>query len=287
MKKYLTFFRLRFATGVQYRMASIMALTTQLIWGLMECLAFRAIAQASGGQMKMEYQAIVSYIWLKEAFLALFNTWAADNELFTMIRNGDIAYELCRPVSVYSMWFARITGGRCSEALLRCVPVLCCAFLMPSSYRMGLPVSVGAFFLFLLTMLLGMGVTIAFCMVVYMLCFFTIAPQGWRMVLTGAVDLLSGNLIPLPFFPQRYLRLAELLPFAYMQNVPFRIYCGDLTGEAVLPMIGKQIFWLLTLILAGVGVWHPSENFLRSGSCFRILKRSENIPMGRFCFAFP
>lgn len=251
MKKYLLFFRLRFATGVQYRMASVTALTTQVIWGLMECLAYKAIAEASGGNLPMDYSSIVSYIWLKEAFLVLFNTWAADNDIFEMIRSGNVSYELCRPVSLYSMWFTRIVGGRVSEVLLRCVPVSLCAFLMPKPYRMSLPVSTGAFMLFLLTMVLGMGVTVAFCMLVYLLCFFTISPQGWRMVFTGAIDLLCGNIIPLPFFPAGYLKIAELLPFAYMQNVPFRIYSGDLAGADILPAILKQVFWVVTLIAAG------------------------------------
>ena len=93
MKKYLSFFKLRFATGMQYRMASVAALTTQLIWGLMECLAYKAVAEAMGGRIPMDYTSIVTYIWLKEALFILFNTWAADNELFAMITNGDVAYE--------------------------------------------------------------------------------------------------------------------------------------------------------------------------------------------------
>lgn len=259
MKKYYLFFKLRFAQGVQYRMASLTALTTQLIWGLMECFAYKAIAEASGGNLPMNYASIVSYIWLKEAFLVLFNTWAADNDIFDMIQSGNIAYELCRPVSIYSMWFARTVGGRISEALLRCVPILICAFLMPKPYRMSLPVSIKAFGLFILTMLLGLGITVAFCTLVYMLCFFTISPQGWRMVLTGAVDFLSGNIIPLPFFPQKYLKIVELSPFAYMQNVPFRIYCGDLAGADMYSAILKQILWLVLLIFMGVLIWKKAE----------------------------
>lgn len=259
MKKYYMFFRLRFAAGIQYRMASVTALTTQVIWGLMECLAYKTISEAFGGNMPMEYSSVVSYIWLKEGLLALFNTWAADSDIFGMIQNGDIAYELCRPVSVYSMWFSRTAGGRVSEAALRCVPVWVCAFLMPRPYKMGLPVSGETFVLFVVTTILGLGVTVAFCVLVYMLCFFTISPQGWRMVLTGAVDFLSGHIIPLPFFPQKYLRIAELLPFAYMQNVPFRIYCGDMAGADLVPAVLKQIFWLAVLIAAGVLMWKKME----------------------------
>ena len=120
-------------------MASVTALTTQLIWGLMECLAYKAIAEASGDNLPMNYSSIVTYIWLKEALFVLFNTWAADNDLFAMIANGDIAYELCRPVSIYSMWFSRTVGARIAGAIMRCIPILLCAFLMPKAYfwRLG------------------------------------------------------------------------------------------------------------------------------------------------------
>lgn len=130
---------------------------------------------------------------------------------------------------------------------------------MPKAYRMTLPVSGVSFLLFLLTLFLALGITVAFCMLVYMLCFFTISPQGWRMVLTGAVDFLSGNIIPLPFFPKKYLFLVELSPFAYMQNVPFRIYSGDLTGGEIYPCILKQIFWLATLMFLGIVLCKQAE----------------------------
>ena len=259
MKKYYCFFKLRFATGLQYRMASVTALTTQLIWGLMECLAYKAIAEASGGNLPMDYSSIVTYIWLKQALLALFHTWASDNDLFAMIANGNISYELCRPVSIYSMWFSRVFGARIAEALMRCIPVLLCAFLMPKPYKMTLPVNGVSFLLFLVTLFLALGITITFIMLVFMLCFFTISPQGWRMVLTGAVDFLSGNIIPLPFFPKKYLFLVEMSPFAYMQNVPFRIYSGDLAGGEIYQCILRQIFWLVTLILLGVVLWKQAE----------------------------
>lgn len=259
MKKYYRFMKLRFSTGIQYRMASVTALTTQLVWGLMECLAYKAIAEASGGGLPMDYSSIVTYIWLKEALLVLFNTWAADNDLFAMIADGDIAYELCRPVSIYSMWFSRTLGARIAEAIMRCIPVLICAFLMPKMYRMTLPVNCVSFLLFLITLFLALGITVAFCMLVYMLCFFTISPQGWRMVLTGAVDFLSGNIIPLPFFPKKYLFLLELSPFAYMQNVPFRIYSRDLAGAEIYQCILKQIFWLAVLTFLGIVLWKQAE----------------------------
>ena len=246
MKKYLMFFKVRFASGLQYRMASVTALTTQLVWGIMECLAYKAISEAMGTNLPMEYSSIVTYIWLKEAFLAL-------------IQNGGVSYELCRPVSVYSMWFSRIVGGRGAEALLRCIPILFCACLLPGSLRMGLPVSIEAFVLFFVTLVLAVGVAVALCMFVNMLCFFTISPQGWRMVLLGSADFFMGNVIPLPFFPEGFRKAAEWLPFTYMQNVPFRVYSGDLPVAELGPIMAKQALWLVILVAAGLFTWKQVE----------------------------
>ncbi|MDO5377803.1 MAG: ABC transporter permease [Clostridia bacterium] len=254
MKKYVSFFKIRFQTGLQYRASYVSALATQLPWGLMECLAYVALHETNAAAFPMELQAVVGYIWLKEAFLVLFNTWNADNDIFGMIIDGGISYELCRPISLYDMWFARNAGGRLSTAATRCVPILLVALLLPKPFALTFGGSVGTALLFLAAMALGLGVTIAFCMIVYMLCFFTLSPKGLRRVLVGAVDLLSGNVIPLPFIPQPWRRVFELMPFGSMQNVPFRIFTGDLAGAQMVSAMALQMFWLIALILLGRGV---------------------------------
>lgn len=251
MKKYISFFRMRLQVGLQYRAAFISGLATQLPWGLMECLAYQALSGSNAGAMPMEYTALVSYMWLRQAFFVLFNTWSADNDIFDMIMNGGIAYELCRPVSIYNMWFVRNIGGRISATALRFWPILLVASFLPKPYNLKPPKDMTCLLLFLLTMMLALCVTVSFCMLVYMLCFFTISPQGVRMVLTGAVEFLSGALIPIPFMPSAVRRIIELLPFASMQNVPLRIYSGDLSGEAMLRAVVLQIIWIG--ILGGLG----------------------------------
>ena len=251
MRKYLAFFKVRFFSGLQYRGASVSAVTTQMVWGLMECLAYRALHESNSAAFPMEYDAIVSYIWLKESCLMLFSTWNMDNDIVDQIANGGIAYELCRPVSLYKMWFSRLIGGRLATTVLKCVPVLTIAFLMPEPFKMNLPASPQAFFLFLLTMALGLGVTAAFCLLVYVLTFFTISPYGWRTLLMATLELLTGQIVPIPFMPESVRRAVELLPFAAMSNVPFRVYSGDLAGGEMWAAIGLQIFWMWALILAG------------------------------------
>ena len=259
MKKYISFFRIRFVTGLQYRMVMLSALTTQVLWGLLEILAYYALWKTEAVSFPMQFRSVVTYIWLKEALLALFNTWGADDDTSRIFVDGGIAYEMCRPLSIYSMWFSRSFAGRLSEATLRCIPVFFVATLVPAPFRISGPCSLPAFFLFVLTMLLGLFVTLSFCILVYILCFFTISPKGWRMVLTGMVELLSGATIPLPFFPEQIRGILEVLPFAAMHNVPFLIYSGELSGVAMYRSIGLQIFWLVVLVTCGRLICHLAQ----------------------------
>ena len=251
MKKYLAFFRLRFSMGLQYRAAALAGIITQFAWGTMEILMFRAFYKADPLAFPMTFQATCSYVWMQQAFLALFMAWMMENEIFDSIINGNIAYELCRPINIYNMWFSRSLANRFSRAVLRCIPILLATAFLPAPYGMMLPKSPAAFILFLFTLTIGVCVTVAFCMLVYMISFFTISSAGVRIMAVSVVEFFSGATIPLPFFPDEVRRILELLPFASMQNVPLRIYSGDLSGNAAWRAVILQIFWLF--MLTGLG----------------------------------
>ena len=57
--------------------------------------------------------------------------------------------------------------------------------------------------------------------------------------------------MPLPFLPEGLRRFAELTPFASMQNVPLRIFSGDIPLSQAPAAVGLQIFWAAALISAG------------------------------------
>ena len=250
-KKYFSFFRLRLVTGLQYRAAALAGIATQFVWGFMEIKLFYAFKTSDPDAFPMRFEQFASYIWLQQAFLALFMTWLMENEIFDSIMNGNISYELCRPVDIYNMWLARSFANRMSRALLRCVPILLVAFFLPAPYAMTLPPDILSFVCFLISMLLGLTVTIAICMLVYMLSFFTVSPQGLKIVFVMITELFQGEVIPLPFFPPRMQRVMELLPFASMENVPLRIYSGHISGNETVRAMTLQLVWIVILIAVG------------------------------------
>lgn len=259
MKKYISFFSLRFNMGLQYRAAALAGMTTQFVWGFMECFVYRAFYESDPEAFPMTFSAMAAYIWLQQAFLAFFGAWMFEMEIFDSIRNGNIAYELCRPISIYDMWFSRSVATRLSRAVLRCFPILIVALLLPEPYRLHLPGSPVTWFWFLMTITMGLLMMVSYCMLVYVLAFFTVSPDGLRTLMALGIDFFTGAVVPLPFLPKAVRRILEVLPFAGMQNVPLRIFSGDLAGNEMNRAIFMQVFWLLVLIALGKGLCRRAE----------------------------
>ena len=251
MKKYLAMFRIRFSNSLQYRAAALAGISTQFAWGFMELLAFSAFYRANPAAFPMEFSQVVSYIWMQQAFLALFMMWFFESEILSAISTGSIAYELVRPFDLYKRWFCQSAANRLARACLRCSPILIVAFILPPPLGMSFPADPARFFLFLLSTVLSLGVVVAFSMLIYISTFYTLEPRGVRIVAAAAADFLAGAFVPIPFFPEPFRTVAELLPFAAMQNMPLRIYSGNIAGNDAFKGILLQAFWLLALCAAG------------------------------------
>lgn len=251
LKPYLSVLRIRFVNSLQYRAAAVAGVTTQFAWGFMELLAFSAFYRVNPEAFPMTFQQTVNYIWVQQAFLAMFMMWFYEIEIFDAITTGSIAYEMVRPLDLYGRWFSQSVGTRLAKSMLRFPLVLGVALLIPGPLRLTLPPSVGQFALFVLSSGLALGVVVAFSMLVYVSAFYTLSSMGVRLLAATAVDFLAGAVVPLPFFPDGLRRVVELLPFAAMQNMPLRIYSGNIAGAEALQGIALQAFWLLVLVLLG------------------------------------
>ncbi|MDE6107524.1 MAG: ABC-2 family transporter protein [Oscillospiraceae bacterium] len=251
MKKYWSFFKMRLMAGLQYRAAALAGMSTQFVWGIMEILLYHAFWVEHPERFPMGMEALSTYIWLQQAFLSLFAMWRWEYDILESVKTGSVSYELLRPTDIYSMWMARSVANRLAQGFLRMIPVIVVGCLLPSPYGLRLNISQVEFGLFLLSTVLMILVVCSYTLLVYALTFYLTDPNGIMVVSVAVADLLSGAIVPLPFLPEGFRRFAELTPFASMQNVPLRIFNGNITLAEIPGVMGLQVFWIVTLILAG------------------------------------
>jgi ABC-2 type transport system permease protein len=250
MKKYLSIFRLRFIHSVQYRIVVFSLLFTGFLWGLMLVLAYMAFYRSDPTAFPMTLSQTVSYMWLQQAFLLLFSVVFADKEIESSIESGSIAYELVRPADLYKLWFSRACAGRCAYTVFR-IPLLIVVFFLPAPYNLSLPSNFFQLAMFLPSVVLALGVTVSFTMLMYVSMFYITSFGGVRVMVIAMTAFFTGAVIPFPFLPGPVRSIVELLPFAAMQNIPLRIYSGNIAGTDALKSIAFQTFWFVILLVIG------------------------------------
>ncbi len=252
IKPFLSFFKLRFRCGLQYRAAALAGIATQFAWGFMYILLYHAFARTNPSAYPMTADQTSTYLWMHQAFFAMFISFYLDGDILSAIKDGGAAYELCRPVSLYGMWLCKNMATRLSRAVLRAGPILLIAFFLPEGYRMTLPQSPFLFFAFLCALLLAFLLINAISMLIYISVFYTMNEAGIRIVLTNLIDFCSGNLVPIPFLPTALQHALSFTPFFYLQNTPYLIYVGYFDHAQIpLFLLGQLLY---TVVILAVGM---------------------------------
>jgi ABC-type uncharacterized transport system, permease component len=253
MNAYLSVWKLRFISGLQYRAAALAGLSTQLFFGFIFIMVYVAFYENSTAEPSMSLEQLATYIWLQQIFLSFVMLWFRDNEIFQLITSGNIAYELCRPCEIYSFWYAKLLAQRLSSAILRCFPILLIAFLLPIPYNLSLPPDGSTLLLFILTLLLGLAVNVTISMFIYISVFWTMSPVGSTLIIAVTGEFLAGMIIPVPLMPAWLQSITYALPFRWTADFPFRVYSGQISQTDAVWGILIQLVWLS--ILVSLGRW--------------------------------
>ena len=263
MRAYLSTFRLRRRLELQYRGAVVGGVVCQIFFGLILVAIYRAMYL--GKPQAMPLSQITSYVWLQQAFFRML--LASDADLLDKIRSGGIAYDLCRPLSLYGFYYARIMAQKITGSVMRAVPMLLFAALLPEGWGICMPASVPALLLSLLALLLGLlcvsaleNITMAFTMR-------TLDPRGVQAMLNLLMMTLSGNILPLTLFPDSWQKVITLLPYAQLLDAPIRLYTGDTPVSAAAGILGIQAAWIVLLTALGIRLWnrHQRKIVLQGG----------------------
>lgn len=251
MSGYVSFFRLRMNSGLQYRVAALAGVVTQFFWGFLRILLIQTFTRTAGTAAPLGTSQLAAYIWLNQAFLALLAPWILDGDTLATIIDGNVAYELVRPVDLYGFWFVKSFALRLSRALLRCLPILLVAIWLPKPFTLPLPSDPVRLALFILSLSLAALSVVALYMLLYVLTFYTLSPLGVRIVMVTVFDFLSGGTIPLPYFPPIWQKVLSVTPFPYLGNLPFLVYGGAIDGRDLASSLIIQAVWLIVLIVGG------------------------------------
>jgi ABC-2 type transport system permease protein len=254
---YLEFTRIGFVNILAFRLRYYTGIITYLINVTVYYFIWRAVYGADAGAQIAGYDLgqMITYVavgWIIRSFY--WNT--IDMEMAYQVLEGKIAMDMIKPVSVQWMWLARAVGESAFRLGMLTAPT---ALVIALIFPVQGPASAAHFALFALAVLgsfLLMGAInfmIGTCAVRLKSILALIRAKYWLM------ELLSGLLIPMTFFPAPIRKALAWLPFEHVAFTPLQIYLGKLTPAEAAVALAVQWFWVAALLWLGARWWAVSS----------------------------
>ena len=238
-------FRLRYFTGIITYFLNVTVYF--FIWSAV----FRS-AQSIAGYTLPQMLTYVSVGWIIRSFY--WNT--IDQEMAYEVIEGKIAMDLIKPVSVQWMWICRAMGESAFRLGLLTLPTaIVVALVFPvqgpaSRENLALFVIgvIGSFFL-----MGAINFMIGTCAIPLKSILALIRAKYWL------VELLSGLLVPISFFPEKAQKAMAVLPFEHIAYTPLQIYLGKVDRAHALEALATQWLWVAALLVLAHIWWNRAS----------------------------
>ena len=250
IKTFSSILKINVKQKLQFRTSAISGVCTQLFFGFMQIFLYSSFLGQGIAEFSLSQMA--SYIWLQQAFYTMFHFFDnCKNDISKKIINGDIAYQLVRPINLYDYWFQTSMTKALGDFIMRGFILALIVVWLPSGLGLMMPSSALHFLLFVLSAMIGLLLITSVKMIGYVLTMYTLSSQGVFSFIVAVATLLAGGVVPLPMLPEKVQLIFSFFPFRYVSDLPFRIYIGNLDLIPALIQIGIQIAWLVGLIIIG------------------------------------
>lgn len=250
---YLALMLCNFKQQFAYRASLYMRILGSMIRVYIQVSIWQALLRA-GSSVDQTVEELVTYT-LAAFLISQITHNDTAQALATKVKEGSIAIDLIRPFPLKWYLFYQQLSENLFSFLFTGVPVVLVSALL---WSMRMPGVLDMLF-GLLSLGLAVLLTFSFQYAVGLLVFWLKDVTYTRMITGGIVELFSGSLIPLWFYPEAFRQVCMLLPFRFMVFEPISVFLGsyDVTGCARVILI--QLFWVAVLSILGEFIWRKIQ----------------------------
>ncbi len=248
---YGEFVRVGFINTIAYRLRYFTGIVTYLIYVSVYYFIWKAIYAHSTSIEGFDFSHLLTYVavgWIIRSFY--YNN--IDQELATQVLEGKLAMDLIKPVNPQWMYIAQAFGQSVFRLALLTLPT---ALVLLAVYPVRAPASGWHLAAFLLSVVLSFFLVAGINFAVGTFAIRLKSILGLLRAKYFLLELFSGLLIPISFFPHVFQTAFAYMPFQYISYIPVLLYLGKISGMGILEALGIQIFWVVVMIALGHVLW--------------------------------
>ncbi|MCB0358119.1 MAG: ABC-2 family transporter protein [Bdellovibrionales bacterium] len=254
IRVYSAFIRNAFLNMLAYRLRYVTGILTYLLLVSVQYFIWQAVYAGRAGEASVNGYSLsqmITYVsigWIARSFYHS----NIDYEIDELVRSGQISIYLLRPVNFQLMLLAHAFGESLFRISCFSAPI---AVVILVAFPVLPPDGVGPFGLFCLSTVLGFVVLAQVNFLTGLVAFSVKSIQGIMRAKYYLIQLFSGLLLPLPFFPAWAESILSVLPFKAIAFIPLQFYLGKVPQDEVLATLASQAAWIGALWLLGLWGW--------------------------------
>jgi len=258
MSKYIEMIRIRFLMMLAYRtnyysgilIYSINIGAYYFLWS-----AIYGDKSSIQGMSVLQMTTYVSVAWMARAFY--FNN--IDREIALEIKEGKVATELIRPYSYLGMKTMQGLGEGIFRLVFFSLPgMVIVGFIFP----LDLSVSVSTWGYFTISIILSFIINSELNLIAGILTFFTLNNEGLLRAKRFVIDLFSGLILPISFYPLWAQDVMKYFPFQGISYIPSMICTESFKGQQIFDGLMFQAVWSVILLIPIQLLWKIAKKQL-------------------------
>ncbi|MCG7409140.1 ABC-2 family transporter protein [Paenibacillus sp. ACRRX] len=253
MKSYIRIFHKTISTSFVYRSNLYMPMLAYFVFVFLQYSLWSAVF-ALNEPKGTTISQMMTYIFIG-MMIRFLTTASASDQLSQEIREGKIELMLIRPYNLFLFFFAKQLARIVVDFISKGLPLLFISLLFLSPF-IQIPYNLSNWLYFGFCCM--NAVLIAFCMdyIIGLMAFWIIETWQLRFLIQDIGNVFSGVFIPLWFFSDTFLWIANLLPYPYLYFYPINVLLGNVDHASFLSLTLIGLSWSIGLVGVIMLMWH-------------------------------
>jgi len=252
--KYFSVLRMNWMQALEYRANALVGVLAILSGLFIEYQIWSLIFKTKGYSTvkNFSFNELIVFIFLSIIIGQLKSSWHSSGEMIRAIRTGEINKYLIRPVSYFWYHFMMFIGFNSLYYIVYTLILLGFVFIFPGMIFN----TISSLIYFIIALFLS--IYLSYCIYFIMICFAFWFGEVRSLVVSYnlAMLILSGQYIPIRFFPDNILNIINWTPIRYLVDFPVSIATGLLSIEEIYSGLLFAVLWCMILSLLGSGIYN-------------------------------
>lgn len=231
-----------------FRTALVFQIISNFVYLTIITFLWKAIYNAAPSQSLsgMAYKDTILYLALAIGLYSSMQVYLVES-ISWEIRSGGVIFYLLKPINYQTYVIWTFLGRIITQFLFVFIPTVIFSYLVIGETFLFGKNLILFFVSFFMSMLISLSQDFLFSLI----CFYIESSWGLCIVKDTITMLFSGVMIPIALLPEMLQKVAVLLPFQAIYNIPIQFLTKTPTSMECFTMLGKQLIWVLILWFFG------------------------------------